>query len=62
VRWGWSSSADRAAAGSADDVAAEVTRWAEAGADIVVLQPTADEPDPEGFMALAADVGRALAR
>jgi alkanesulfonate monooxygenase SsuD/methylene tetrahydromethanopterin reductase-like flavin-dependent oxidoreductase (luciferase family) len=59
-RWGWPSSADRAAAGSADDVAAEVSRWAQAGVDTVVLQPTGDEPDPEGFMAFAADVGRAL--
>jgi alkanesulfonate monooxygenase SsuD/methylene tetrahydromethanopterin reductase-like flavin-dependent oxidoreductase (luciferase family) len=58
--WGWSSSADRAAVGSVDDVAAEVSRWTEAGADTVVLQPTGDEPDPEGFMAFAADVGRTL--
>jgi len=61
-RWGWSSSADRAAVGSVDDVAAEVSRWTEAGVDTVVLQPTGDEPDPEGFMAFAADVGRALDR
>ncbi len=60
--WGWSSSADRAAAGSVDDVAAEVARWTEAGVDTVVLQPTGDEPDLEGFMAFAADVGRALDR
>jgi alkanesulfonate monooxygenase SsuD/methylene tetrahydromethanopterin reductase-like flavin-dependent oxidoreductase (luciferase family) len=58
--WGWSSSADRAAVGSVDDVAAEVSRWTEAGVDTVVLQPTGDEPDLEGFMAFAADVGRAL--
>ncbi len=61
-RWGWSSSADRAAVGSVDDVAAEVSRWTEAGADTVVLQPTGDEPDPERFMAFAADVGRTLSR
>jgi alkanesulfonate monooxygenase SsuD/methylene tetrahydromethanopterin reductase-like flavin-dependent oxidoreductase (luciferase family) len=61
-RWGWSSSVDRAAAGSVDDVAAEVSRWAEAGVDTVVLQPTGDEPDPEGFVAFAADVGRTLRR
>jgi alkanesulfonate monooxygenase SsuD/methylene tetrahydromethanopterin reductase-like flavin-dependent oxidoreductase (luciferase family) len=60
--WGWSSSADRAAIGSADDVAAELSRWTEAGADTVVLQPTGDEPDPAGFMAFAADVGRTLSR
>jgi alkanesulfonate monooxygenase SsuD/methylene tetrahydromethanopterin reductase-like flavin-dependent oxidoreductase (luciferase family) len=60
LHWGWSSSADRAAVGSVDDVAAEVSRWTEAGIDTVVLQPTGDEPDLEGFMAFAADVGRAL--
>jgi alkanesulfonate monooxygenase SsuD/methylene tetrahydromethanopterin reductase-like flavin-dependent oxidoreductase (luciferase family) len=60
VRWGWSSAADRFAAGSVADVAAEVARWVEAGADTVVLQPTGDEPDPEAFVAFAADVGRAL--
>jgi hypothetical protein len=37
-----------------------VSRWVEAGVDTVVLQPTADEPDLEGFMAFAAEVGRAL--
>jgi len=58
--WGWSSGADRAAVGSVDDVAGEVSRWVEAGVDTVVLQPTGDEPDLEGFMAFAADVGRAL--
>jgi alkanesulfonate monooxygenase SsuD/methylene tetrahydromethanopterin reductase-like flavin-dependent oxidoreductase (luciferase family) len=62
LHWGWSSSADRAAVGSVDDVAAEVSRWTEAGVDTVVLQPTGDEPDLEGFVAFAADVGRALDR
>ena len=61
-RWGWPSTADRAAAGSVDDIAGEVARWTGAGVDTVVLQPTGDEPDLEGFMALAADVGRALNR
>jgi hypothetical protein len=37
-----------------------VSRWTEAGVDTVVLQPTGDEPDLEGFMVFAADVGRAL--
>jgi alkanesulfonate monooxygenase SsuD/methylene tetrahydromethanopterin reductase-like flavin-dependent oxidoreductase (luciferase family) len=59
-RWGWPSSADRAAAGSVDAVAGQVSRWAAAGADAVVLQPTADEPQPEEFVAFAAAVGRAL--
>lgn len=59
-RWGWPSSADRAAVGSVDDVAAQVARWAAAGADAVILQPTADEPDTEAFVAFAAAVGRAV--
>ncbi len=42
-------------AGNAEDVAAAVLRLAEAGADTVVLQPTADEPDPEGFVRFAAN-------
>jgi alkanesulfonate monooxygenase SsuD/methylene tetrahydromethanopterin reductase-like flavin-dependent oxidoreductase (luciferase family) len=60
TRWGWSSSADRAAAGSVDAVAAQVARWAAAGADTVVLQPTGDEPEPEAFVGFAAAVGRAV--
>ncbi|GAB2443514.1 hypothetical protein GCM10027162_43360 [Streptomyces incanus] len=28
---------------------------AEAGADSVILQPTGDEPDPEGFVRFAAE-------
>ena len=36
-------------------VAAEaVQRWAEAGADTVVLQPTVDDPDPEGLLRFVA--------
>ena len=61
-RWGWPSSADRAVAGSVDAVAAAVGRWAAAGADSVILQPTGDEPDPEGFVAFAAAVGRMVER
>jgi len=61
ARWGWPSTADRAAAGSVGAVAAQVARWAAAGADTVVLQPTGDEPDPEAFVAFVAAVGRAVA-
>jgi alkanesulfonate monooxygenase SsuD/methylene tetrahydromethanopterin reductase-like flavin-dependent oxidoreductase (luciferase family) len=61
ARWGREPSPDRRAVGSVDDVAAQVRRWAEAGADTVVLQPTTDEPDPEAFVAFAAEVGRVLA-
>ncbi|KAA1425066.1 LLM class flavin-dependent oxidoreductase [Mumia zhuanghuii] len=48
------------AAGDADEVAAVVRGLAEAGATTVVLQPTADEPDPEGFVRFAAERVRPL--
>jgi alkanesulfonate monooxygenase SsuD/methylene tetrahydromethanopterin reductase-like flavin-dependent oxidoreductase (luciferase family) len=41
-------------AGDAGTVADAVKRWADAGAGTVVLQPTADEPDPEGFVRFVA--------
>jgi alkanesulfonate monooxygenase SsuD/methylene tetrahydromethanopterin reductase-like flavin-dependent oxidoreductase (luciferase family) len=62
ARWGWPTSADRAAVGSVDAVAAQVARWAAAGADTVILQPTGGEPDPEGFVAFAAAVGQTVNR
>ncbi|MGP3968153.1 LLM class flavin-dependent oxidoreductase [Streptomyces sp. 6N223] len=43
------------AAGDAEAVAKAVRRVAAAGADTVVLQPTADEPDPEGFVRFVAE-------
>ncbi|MEU5899478.1 MULTISPECIES: LLM class flavin-dependent oxidoreductase [Streptomyces] len=42
-------------AGDAEAVADAVRRLADAGADTVVLQPTADEPDPEGFIRFVTD-------
>jgi alkanesulfonate monooxygenase SsuD/methylene tetrahydromethanopterin reductase-like flavin-dependent oxidoreductase (luciferase family) len=47
-------------AGDAPAVAAAVQRWAEAGADTVVLQPTLDDPDPEGFVRFTAEQVRPL--
>lgn len=47
-------------AGDAGAVAKAVQRLAEAGADTVVLQPTADEPDPEAFVRFAAEEVRPL--
>ncbi|MFE1584638.1 LLM class flavin-dependent oxidoreductase [Streptomyces sp. NPDC058737] len=47
-------------AGDAQAVADAVRRLAEAGADTVVLQPTGDEPDPEGFVRFAAEQVRPL--
>ena len=46
---------DVAIVGDADAIAAGVTRWAQAGADAVILQPTADEPDIEGFIRVVAE-------
>ncbi|WP_328873575.1 LLM class flavin-dependent oxidoreductase [Streptomyces sp. NBC_00287] len=47
-------------AGDAGAVAKAVQRLAEAGADSVVLQPTGDEPDPEGFVRFVAEEVRPL--
>jgi alkanesulfonate monooxygenase SsuD/methylene tetrahydromethanopterin reductase-like flavin-dependent oxidoreductase (luciferase family) len=47
-------------AGDAGAVAEAVQRLAEAGADKVILQPTGDEPDPEGFVRFAAEEVRPL--
>lgn len=47
-------------AGDADRIAEAVRHMAEAGADTVVLQPTADEPDPEGFVRFTAERVRPL--
>jgi alkanesulfonate monooxygenase SsuD/methylene tetrahydromethanopterin reductase-like flavin-dependent oxidoreductase (luciferase family) len=52
--------ADRGLSGSAPEVAAGARRWIDAGADTIVLQPTEDDPDPAGFVAFAASVGREL--
>ncbi|MDQ0992804.1 LLM class flavin-dependent oxidoreductase [Streptomyces sp. V3I7] len=48
------------AAGDAATVAKAVHRLTEAGADAVMLQPTADEPDPEGFVRFVAEEVRPL--
>ncbi|MGC9495180.1 LLM class flavin-dependent oxidoreductase [Streptomyces sp. WG7] len=57
---GLGSVADLGVAGDADAVAKAVRRLAEAGADTVVLQPTGDEPDPEGFVRFTAEQVRPL--
>lgn len=55
-RWGIDPEAGAGVAGDAEQVADAVGRWAAAGADVVVMQPTDDEPDPEGFAAFAGEV------
>jgi alkanesulfonate monooxygenase SsuD/methylene tetrahydromethanopterin reductase-like flavin-dependent oxidoreductase (luciferase family) len=60
VRWGYHDGQDVSAVGDAHAVADAVSRWADAGADTVVLQPTADDPDPEGFMRFVAEQVRPL--
>jgi alkanesulfonate monooxygenase SsuD/methylene tetrahydromethanopterin reductase-like flavin-dependent oxidoreductase (luciferase family) len=47
-------------AGDAEAVAKAVQRLVDAGADTVILQPTADEPDPEGFIRFTAEEVRPL--
>ena len=51
---------DLGVAGDAGAVAKAVQRLADAGADRVILQPTGDEPDPEGFVRFAAQEVRPL--
>lgn len=56
VRFGHDADAgDLGAAGPADVLAEAVLRLADAGADRVILQPTGDEPDPEGFVRFVAE-------
>jgi alkanesulfonate monooxygenase SsuD/methylene tetrahydromethanopterin reductase-like flavin-dependent oxidoreductase (luciferase family) len=61
-RFGADSVPGAGVAGDARTVAEAVQRWADAGADSVILQPTADDPDPEGFMRFVAQEVRPLVR
>jgi alkanesulfonate monooxygenase SsuD/methylene tetrahydromethanopterin reductase-like flavin-dependent oxidoreductase (luciferase family) len=49
-------------AGDAPEIAAGIQRWADAGATTVILQPTPDDPDPEGFVRFVAQDVRPLVR
>jgi alkanesulfonate monooxygenase SsuD/methylene tetrahydromethanopterin reductase-like flavin-dependent oxidoreductase (luciferase family) len=53
--WSLDPETDVAVAGDAAAVAGGVRRWAEAGADTVVIQPTGDEPDVEGLIRFVTD-------
>jgi alkanesulfonate monooxygenase SsuD/methylene tetrahydromethanopterin reductase-like flavin-dependent oxidoreductase (luciferase family) len=57
---GLASVPDLGVAGDAGTVAKAVQRLADAGADTVVLQPTGDEPDQEGFVRFVAEEVRPL--
>ncbi|MFI5908748.1 LLM class flavin-dependent oxidoreductase [Dactylosporangium sp. NPDC051541] len=60
TRWGYTAEADVMAGGDEHAVAARVHEWAEAGADRVILQPTPDDPDPEGFVRFVSERVRPL--
>ncbi|MEV6928535.1 LLM class flavin-dependent oxidoreductase [Dactylosporangium sp. NPDC051485] len=61
ARWGSADpSKDVSVAGDEHAFADAVHRWAEAGATSVILQPTADDPDPEGFVRFVAERVRPL--
>ncbi len=47
-------------AGTAAEIAEGIRRWADAGATTMVLQPTVDEPDLEGFVRFVAQEVRPL--
>jgi alkanesulfonate monooxygenase SsuD/methylene tetrahydromethanopterin reductase-like flavin-dependent oxidoreductase (luciferase family) len=58
--WGMDLTQEVGVAGDAGAVAQAIARWADAGADTVVLQPTADDPDPEDFVRFVANKVRPL--
>ncbi len=58
-QWGLDPDDDAGSWGDAESIAATVRRWGDAGADAVVLQPTADE-DPVAFARFAGEQVRPL--
>ncbi len=59
-RWNLDPADGAGVAGDAEAIAAAVRRWADAGVSTVVLQPTADEPDPAGFVRFVGEKVRPL--
>jgi len=59
-RRSWKLGQRQGVAGDAAAVADAVVRYGAAGADTVVLQPTVDDPDPEGFVRFVAEQVRPL--
>ncbi|MGW0246276.1 LLM class flavin-dependent oxidoreductase [Nocardia goodfellowii] len=52
--------AEAGAAGDAHAIADAVRRWADAGADTVILEPAVDDPDPVGFVRFVGEQVRPL--
>lgn len=59
-RWSFAATAETGVTGDARQVAAAVRRWADAGADAVILQPPQDEPDLPAFVRFVAEQVRPL--
>jgi alkanesulfonate monooxygenase SsuD/methylene tetrahydromethanopterin reductase-like flavin-dependent oxidoreductase (luciferase family) len=61
-RWGEDPDRDLDVCGDAASVAEGIGRWTAAGAGTIVLQPTWDDPDLEGFIRFIAQEVRPLLR
>jgi alkanesulfonate monooxygenase SsuD/methylene tetrahydromethanopterin reductase-like flavin-dependent oxidoreductase (luciferase family) len=59
-RWSLDAGREVSVSGGPEQLAAGVRRWIDAGADSVVLQPTADQPDLESFIHLIGEQVRPL--